>query len=131
MVWRARQARKALNLLARLPRQSQYKAALAADDEMVALLPDVEGGEYRPPLTEWSPEVEHLAVIADAVRSLPSVIAASAGVKNGPAVPKSMPRPDSAWERLKAKRQRNTQLRTLSAIRAAQERTRRGGGDGG
>lgn len=132
VLWRERRVRKTLNLLARLPRQSHYKAALASDDEVVALMPE-SLGDYRPPLTEWSPEVEHLAVIADAVRALPAVISASAGVKNGPAVPKSLPRPDTAWERLKAKRARNTQVRTLSAIRAAQERTRRlvEGGDGG
>lgn len=77
-------------------------AAVSQDDEVAAQLAKraPSTGEAGPALTEWSAEVQHLAVIADALLSLRSLFLQVNGAK-GVKPPPPLPRPTTALQRAK------------------------------
>lgn len=104
-MWRAREFDRLLDLIDHLPSTSHYVAAVTDDDEL---------GEYlagrptssTPSLTEWSSEVQHLAVIADALLSLRSLFLQANGGK-GVQTPKPLPRPSTAAQRYRERSSRD------------------------
>lgn len=96
-------AREALNLIDRLPRNSQYMAALADDDELADHI-DEDAPAPPPPLTEWSADHGLLTIIAERLGDL---LAATAQANSGKKVPspRPLPRPETALKR-KVKRRR-------------------------
>ncbi|MER7167028.1 hypothetical protein ABT336_13300 [Micromonospora sp. NPDC000207] len=102
--WRARRWRRLLNLIDGLPRDSAFVEALTSDDEWAAAVV-ANPPEERPPsrrMAEWSPQVELLTNLLDAVRENTRVALASAGGKPGQFAP--APRPVTALERVRARR---------------------------
>jgi len=85
-------------LIEALPAGSLYWEARATDEEMAAAAgtPAEDGAPYRPRFAGWSPEVELLAAVFDAVQNLAQVLA------GGTSTP--YPRPETAMERLQARR---------------------------
>lgn len=91
------------NLIDHLPRTSNYRAAVASDEELATELldgPDLPEST-TPPLTEWSAEVEALAVVVDRLWEVCNTIAASVGGK--PSQVKRYPRPVTAFDRVRAR----------------------------
>lgn len=93
--------RKVLNLVDRLPSTSQYIAAIGQDDEHAANV-DMNAAPSPPPLTEWSPVVAGLAVVADRLGTLISVQVARGGGTPPKMAP--YPRPVTAAHRAKERR---------------------------
>jgi hypothetical protein len=91
-----------LRLIEQLPRHSHYKAALVNDPDMAARIVEQRAKsptKARPPVTDWSPEVDMLAHVADAVRSLVSLtIKVNSKGGNGPDA-KPVTRPRTAVDR--------------------------------
>lgn len=90
-LWRARRWNTLLALIDRLPAWSAYYAAVANDPEhadMVAKAmaedPDSgsDSGPPGPALTSWTPEVEVLTRVVDAIKALHYLIPAAAGSKS-------------------------------------------------
>lgn len=91
-----------------LPRTSRYQAARHNDDEVAArtlalMGENDEKSSPHPDLVEWSPEVELLTLIVESLNHLRADFAA-VNSKNHkrPKVPE-LPRPQTAFERVKAK----------------------------
>lgn len=102
-----------LNLIDHLPSNSNYLAAIADDDELA----DQQSGEAapRPPrLTEWSPEVQGIAVLADRVGELIRVMIAQGG-RRPPKIP-HYPRPVTASERAKQRRKLATHRELVARV---------------
>lgn len=106
-LWRDRRWNTLLAYIDRLPRWSLYYEAVANDPEhaeMVAeaLEADTErddsGVSAGPALSTWTPEVERLVELIDAVRGLHYLIPAAAGSKDVKP-PKPLPRPTTALEK--------------------------------
>ncbi|MCW2904930.1 MAG: 16, gp15 [Streptosporangiaceae bacterium] len=101
-VWRDEiSPRKVLNLVDRLPSTSQYIAAIANDDEHAANV-DLNAAPAPPSLTEWSPVVAGLAVVADRLGTLIGVQVARGGGSPPKLTP--YPRPVTAAHRRKERR---------------------------
>jgi hypothetical protein len=94
-LWRSRRWNTLLALLDRLPRWSYYYDAISNDPEhadMVAKAladagPREETPASGPALTTWTPEVEQIVRLIDAVKALHYIIPASQGSKNVKAPP--------------------------------------------
>lgn len=109
--WRQRRWRYLLNLIDHLPRNTWYHQQVLNDPEHAKMLAeaearqkassgDDEGGPSGPPLQTWTPEVEALTNLLDAVRGVSHTIAAVNSEKGKqPKPPKPAPRPTSALDR--------------------------------
>jgi hypothetical protein len=109
-LWRARRWNTLLAMIDRLPAWSSYYAAVANDPEHAEMAATaMEEGENRedpetsgPALTSWTPEVEVLTRVVDAVKALHYLIPAAAGsksVKPPPPEPRPVTLLDSARRR--------------------------------
>lgn len=100
-----------LSAVDHLPRNSHYAEAVANDEEHALMLAEVMGnqpkGEYRPPMSTWSPEVAMLADLIDAVNGVRGVLVA-ANRKPGTAPPeiKPYPRPGTMLEKVRREQRR-------------------------
>lgn len=113
--WRSRRWRKLLNLIDRLPRNSQFVEAQANDEDAARALFAVVGDALPEPTerwSEWSPEREALARLEDRLQDLTRAVVASGGSKPGQFRPAR--RPTSAMQGLREAR-RVDQHRTLVA----------------
>ncbi|HEY9369597.1 hypothetical protein [Streptomyces sp.] len=63
---------------------------------------DLPKGSDVPPLTEWTPEVQALAMVVDRLAEVANAVVAGAGGKPSRARP--YPRPVTAFDRARAKR---------------------------
>lgn len=101
--WRARRWRELLNLIDHLPRQSLLWLAIADDEELAESMaeraqpPAKDDGAPKPPLQDWTMQVDVLAAIYDRLGSVIDAVVASAGGK--PPRMKPMPRPETATDR--------------------------------
>jgi hypothetical protein len=98
--WRARRWRRLLNLIDRLPRNSAYIAAVAADDDVADAIAQRDDGDQvgqRRELTDWTADVELLSMLYDRVGELIQATVASRGVR--PTRLQPAPRPVTALER--------------------------------
>lgn len=103
-----------LNLIDHLPRASAYRQALAEDDEWAEQLPYealVPRGDVRPLWSEWTPEVEMLAAAVDRLGENIAAQVAAAGGKPGHVKP--WPRPESAAERVRRRREQEMAERVI------------------
>jgi hypothetical protein len=104
-LWRARRWRTMLDLIDHLPGWSWYASAVFNDEEHAAMLAEsmkaqAEGGEKptgAPPQHHWTPEVQAITTLTDAVNQITYVTSAANGGKPSP--PKPMPRPLSPLEK--------------------------------
>lgn len=105
-LWRARRWNTLLALIDRLPRHSLYSEAVANDPEHAQMLAEalLEGEERDdsgvtsgPPISTWTPELEAITRLIDAVKALHYIIPASQGSK-GVKPPAPEPRPTSLLE---------------------------------
>lgn len=100
--------RRLLNVLDRLPANSQYVTAQRNDPELaelIASLPEAEMGRWRPPATEFSLDTSLLAEIRDrlgVVATLLGDMPLAPGVKRRSKPPPPFPRPLTAIERARA-----------------------------
>lgn len=122
MLWQRRDLRYLLNLIDHLPRDSFFSEAVAQDEDHARMLlahPSSRGSTaYAPPLSTWSPEVELLTSILDAVQTAGIMSANVQGAKL-PA-PKPAPRPRTAVERLRTRaalEQHESLVARLTALR--------------
>lgn len=115
-LWQRRRWRFLLNLIEHLPGDSHYLAAVANDDELAEQAPEPKPGP--PPLHTWTPEVDKLTLIAD---RLGEVVAAvySTNAKKPPKPPPRLPRPQTAYDRIKTKRRRDKHHLVRNRLREA------------
>lgn len=78
-LWRARRWRKLLNLIDQLPRDSHYVEAQLDDEELAALMLTLPAPAASRRMSEWTPEVEALAVVIDRLTEVIAVQIAAAG----------------------------------------------------
>lgn len=105
-LWRSRRWRLLLNLIDHLPQNTWYQAAVSTDVEhaMMVLEAQKEAKKRKrpgdappgPSLAIWSPEVDMLAKVVDAIGWTTFAVAKSQGGK--PKEPKAVPRPATAME---------------------------------
>jgi len=125
-LWRSRQWRKLLNLIDQLRQPSRYHEAIADDDEHVAMILEAKErskteAEAGPRLRDFSPEVDAMLRVVDAVNANTSAVIAAAGGK--PRRVEPQPRPTTAFERV-AHRRRSAKHQSLTAraLRGQQDR---------
>lgn len=108
-LWRSRRWRKLLNLIDHLPQNTWYHQMVSEDvDHAVMLIKAQEEAKRRghapppsgPAMRSWSPEVDALTKVLDAVNNLTFVTAKAGGSKTTKQ-PKPAPRPETAMERAK------------------------------
>ncbi len=105
--WRRRRWRRLLSIIDRLPRTSAYVEALANDEDLARQVTERERGQpeqKRPSrrMSEWSPDVELLSVIANRLGDVVQAIVVSAGGKPHKVPP--MPHPVTAFDRVRRRR---------------------------
>lgn len=110
-LWRARQWRRLLNLIDHLPQHTYYHAAVAMDEEHARMIVEAERaakarGEEPPTsagpsMATWSPEVDKLVMLLDAVKENTYVTAKAASDKGIGSPPKPHPRPTSVLEKVR------------------------------
>lgn len=126
VLWRNRESARALDLLEFLPPTSHYVNAVAQDDELAAELAKHESDEKPassgPSLTEWSAEVQHLAVIADALLSLRALFLQANGAK-GVTPPSPLPTPQTARQRVKRAERNAVREHVMSKLLPAPDET--------
>lgn len=98
-----RRWRRLLNLIDRLPSNSQYVQELANDADLMDAVAAAGARKHVEHLSDWSPEVGKLTLLADLVTQLLHATVAAAGGKPGRFKP--LPRPMTALEAAKHKRQ--------------------------
>lgn len=105
-LWKQRRFRYLLNLIDHLPRETWYNEAVSNDEEhseMIAksLAERPESSERpAPPMRTWTPEVDMMAKVVDAVRSVNHTLAAVNSEKGKtPKPPEPEPRPVSAIDK--------------------------------
>lgn len=105
-MWRSRRWNTLLAYIDRLPRWSLYHEAVANDPEHAEMVAtamaesgdrDDSGTLSGPPLSTWTPEVEAIVKLTDAVKGLYAVIPMSQGAKNVKQ-PDPEPRPKTLLE---------------------------------
>lgn len=92
-----------LSIIDNLPRTSAYAQAVAQDDELASTMAEPLTARTVP-MTEWSPEVEALAVVVDRLAEVTNTLIATAGGK--PKQIRPYPRPVTAFDRTRAQRRR-------------------------
>lgn len=102
--FRARRWRRLLNLIDGLPATSDYRSALADDDEVAEVaVASSGGGSAAPPLSEWTTEVSLLHLIADQLAQLFALTAAANSKDGQYRPPRLLPRPETAFTRARRK----------------------------
>lgn len=116
-LWRRREVERVLDLVDHLPSTSNYTAAVHDDDEVAEFLAQqqAETRPSGPPLTQWSAEVQHLAVIADALHSIRALFLQANGAK-GVKPPPPMPRPDTASSRWRTRERDDVREHVMSRL---------------
>lgn len=110
-MWAERDFTKILLLLNQLPRWSRFVEAYSSDEEEAekyADLPESDKKEpYFPPLSHYTPEVEVLTNLLDAVQQLTIVTIAANSTKKS-SIPKFVPssRPRTALQRIRDRRKK-------------------------
>lgn len=105
-LWRARRFRRILNYVDHLPRHTWYSEAVSLDEEHAEMLAKAlaaqgDDGSKRqaPPMHTWTPEVDMLAKVVDAVRSVNHTLAAVNSEKGkAPKPPEPEARPKTALD---------------------------------
>lgn len=118
-LWRKRRWRRLLNLIDHLPRHSHYIAAMANDEELAESLPEPTQGSGAPPLTEFTPEVERLTLIADRLAEVVTAVGNTVA-KKPRRPPRQLPRPVTAHDRIKRRRRRERHQLILKRLQEAQ-----------
>lgn len=108
-----------MSLIDHLPRHSRLSAAMADDDELAELMEGTPVAEKPPPLTEWTPEVDALAKIADRLGALIETVTTALG---GTAKVPPLSRPETARDRLKVRREDELVSSLEDDIHAAKQR---------
>lgn len=126
-LWRARRWNTLLAMIDRLPRWSLYYEAVANDPEHATMVAEQLEQEERDPsgvaadpgpaLSTWTPEVERLVDILDAVRGLHYIIPASQGA-TGLQPPAPMPRPTTMLESARRIAQHRRKMKKHTALAA-------------
>lgn len=106
--------RKVLTLIDRLPSDSHYVSAVADDDDLAEAVEAHAAANPAPSMTEWSPMMALLAVIADRLAVLINVQVARGGGKPGPVHP--YPRPVTAAQRVREQRRLERHNRLVSLL---------------
>ena len=115
--------RKLTTILARLPSWSAYWEAQANDDdyaEFVLSLPEGSGAPRPPALSEFTPEVSRLTDVSDQMNMLIALVMQALGGK--PPKQRMSPRPVTAVDRLRSRRERAEHDDFRKEIEAAQAR---------
>jgi hypothetical protein len=111
-MWRSRRWRKLLNLIDQLPRNSHYVEAQLDDEDLAEILATEPAGEPVRRISEWTPEVETLSVVADRLVDVVNVLRQ---VNGGQATElRPQPRPSTAIDRVRT-RQRYLKHQALVA----------------
>lgn len=106
-----------LNVVDHLPRNSAFVQAMTDDEEWAAQVLDGPQPEKKPPavrMADWSPEMEMLTNLLDAVRELTRVAAMAGGSKPKKTPP--APRPRTALDRLRERRREAKHRRVVAAV---------------
>lgn len=99
-MWRSRRWRKLLNIIDQLPRNSHYVEAQLDDDDLAAQLATLPEGQPVRRISEWTPELETLAAVADRLVDVLNVLLK---VNGGNATElRPQPRPTTALSRVRA-----------------------------
>jgi hypothetical protein len=101
------------------PRHSRLSEALAQDDDIAELPDDVPSRAPEVRFTEWTPEAERLATIADRLGDILSAIGSIAGAKVN--IP-PMPRPAGATSRLQERQELGHYDEIIADVEAAHAR---------
>lgn len=115
--------RKLRVLLTRLPVASAYRQAVLDDPEVAEFLAshdDEDGPPPSPPLSQWTPEVAHLARISDQIQALRIAVIAGNGGKPPGFIPER--RPSTGVDRLALRRELAKHDDLVAEVKAAQER---------
>jgi hypothetical protein len=115
--WQARRWRRLLDFIDGLPNHSHFGEAMAADEELAAAIIDADDGKPKKPvrrISDYSPEVEMLTLIADRVAENTQVLVASRGGK--PRKLPHLPRPVTAVEKVRAKRRQKKHEWTVARV---------------
>lgn len=104
-------------MIGRLPRTSQTREAMVGSEEFLdAVIPEVQDenkdNDRGPRFSEFTAEVEALFVVADRLGDVCSGLVGLGGKK--PKAVKRLPRPETAYDRVKVRRRR-TQHEALVA----------------
>ena len=114
---RRKRHRLLLNVVDGLPRNSHYGEALALDKELARRMEDGDGKRQpRPPMRDWSPEVEVLAAIFDRMNAFIQ----TQSEKNLRLKP--WPVPLTARELVKGEQRKRTRARLEQLIAEGKER---------
>lgn len=113
-LWRSRQWRKLLNYIDHLPSHTHFSSLVSMDEKHAEMLLEAQeaferaGGKATdggPSLTSWTPEVNLLASIYDAIHGVQFAVSASVGGKPDRPVP--YPRPKTAIEIVRLRRRQH------------------------
>lgn len=122
-LWRSHQWGRILRLINQLPQASRYYAAVANDEEHVALLVKAQEGQparkHTPPMSQWSQEVDVLASIHDGIQHLIGVTVAVSGNRAPTAVPYS--RPETAFDKIRENQKMEKHQAVVDRVRKARE----------
>jgi hypothetical protein len=125
-LWRRRRWRFLLNIIDRLPRDSHFVEAQAADEqfaEAVLAMPPA-SVPTTPRWSEWTPERQALADIVDRLGDVVTAVLRAGGAKHVPSIPR-YPRPVTAADRLRDKRRIEQHYRIVAMV--LPDRTQEGG----
>lgn len=89
-------------------------AAVADDEELAENAPPPRSGP--PPLRDWSPEVQQLAVIRDRLGELIATVASANSTKKVQP-PKPCPRPVTAYDRVRSRRRWKQHQRLVQQLK--------------
>ncbi len=111
--------------------QTQLQIALANDEEAAERyletaekrsgMVDITEGAKRPSLETWSPEVQHLAIIADRLSEVVAAIISTVPGQKPPKV-KPLPRPETAIDRVRRRRAWRRHDELVAEVEEAQRR---------
>lgn len=110
-LWKARRWRFLLNIINHLPGDSYFVAAMADDEDLAEQAPEPKPGP--PPLTDFTPEVQRLTLIADRLGELITAVHNTVAKKPQKPPPR-LPRPETAHDRIRRRRrsERHQLIRT-------------------
>lgn len=115
--WRERRWRRLLDLIDGLPNHSHLAEAMAADDELAEAILNADDGRPQHAvrrISDYSPEVEMLTLIADRLAENTQVLLASRGGKPRKLPP--LPRPVTAVEKARTRRRQAKHEWTVARV---------------
>lgn len=122
-LWGSRRWGKILRLINQLPQASRYYAAVANDEEHVALLVKAQEGQpakkHTPPMSQWTQETDVLAGIYDGIQHLIGVTVAVSGNKAPATVPYA--RPETAFDKVRENQKMQKHQAVVDRVRKARE----------